>query len=696
MQLAIIDNYDSFTFNLFQLAAEISGRRPFVVKNDDHWDTLCNLDFDAVIVSPGPGRPDRPDDFGISRDAILRLGKPLLGVCLGHQGICHLAGGAVVHAPEPMHGRLSDVFHEGSELFAGIPAPFSVVRYHSLVCGEPLPRCLRRTAWTESGIVMGLEHRTLPLWGVQFHPESIGSEHGRTLLANFLRLADRFLSGRLHGEEEEHGGSRAIGRGRRRAPAPERRRVFVRRLPLPLDGARLLDSLYGRSSHAVWLDSSLVGAGGSRFSFMAGYADEEVELVRYRAWPQRLEVQRGEARELLREDLFSYLKRRLAELDVECPELPFDFCCGYVGYFGYELKLLCGARAPHPSPHPDAMLIFADRCVAIDHQEGELYLLFLGRADEEGAAARWFDGVLRELRSPPAEELGGDRGEPGVAFAPVHSRGSYLEKIERCLDAIRDGESYEICLTNKLRAATSVEPRAYYEALRRSNPAPYAAFLRFPELAVACSSPERFLKISADGVVETKPIKGTIKRGADELEDRLLRRFLADDQKSRAENLMIVDLLRNDLGRICDVGSVSVPKLMDVETYATLHQLVSTVAGRLRPGRTAVDCLTAAFPGGSMTGAPKIRTMEIIDELEGEARGIYSGAIGFLSLNGAADLNIVIRAAVFSEREVSIGVGGAIVAMSDPVEEWNETILKARALLSAFGVVEQAAALCTP
>jgi len=696
MQLAIVDNHDSFTFNLFQLAAETSGRRPFVVKNDDHWDTLCNLDFDAVIISPGPGRPDRPGDFGISRDAILRLDKPLLGVCLGHQGICYLAGGTVVHAPEPMHGRSSDVHHDGSELFAGITTPFSVVRYHSLVCGQPLPRCLRRTAWTESGIVMGLAHRSRPLWGVQFHPESICSEFGRAILENFLTSAERFLCDRSDTEKDERASD---GRGRRasRRPAgPERRKVFVRRLPLHVEGTRLFEALYGRSSHAFWLDSSLVSTGSSRFSFMAGYGDHDVEVLRYHAQAQRLEVRRGEALELLHEDVFSYLKRRLAELEVECPELPFDFCCGYVGYLGYELKRLCGARAEHASPHPDCLLIFVDRCIAIDHLKGELYLLFLGRGREEGAAARWFDGVECDLRAAPPERAAPGAQEPGVAFLPAHSRESYLDKIKLCLAAIRDGESYEICLTNKLRATTSVEPWAFYEALRRQNPAPYAAFLRFPELSVACSSPERFLKISPDGRVETKPIKGTIKRGADELEDRLLQQFLAEDQKSRAENLMIVDLLRNDLGRICEIGSVSVPKLMAVETFATLHQLVSTVAGRLRPGRTAVDCLAAAFPGGSMTGAPKIRTMEIIDELEGEARGIYSGAIGFLSLNGAADLNIVIRAAVFSAQEVSIGIGGAIVAMSDPVEEWNETILKARALLSAFGVVEQALELCAP
>lgn len=679
MKTLIIDNYDSFTFNLYQLAGEITGNAPIVIPNDSTgWESLTAADFDCVIISPGPGRPDRDDDFGLSKRAILELNVPVLGVCLGHQGICHAFGGSVIHAPEPVHGRLSTVYHDGSDLFTNVPNPFSGVRYHSLACALPLPEALVATAWTVDGVVMGLAHRTRPIWGVQFHPESICTSLGRTIVNNFVELTLRF-----------RGCSRGTGILTCRQTLVRRsqinQRLFVRRLPSRTDPAQLFTSLFSQLDNAFWLDSSLHSDDRARFSFMGGAARAGAEMVRYWAAEQKLVTQCGKLTETSSEDVLAYLDRKLHERRVPAADLPFDFNGGYVGYLGYELKALCGAPATQRSAQPDCTLLFVERCIVIDHQAEEVYLLYLGPATADDAASTWFDQITPYLdRECPATQPAWS--DHSARFTMCRSRDTYLDDIARCLQYIYDGESYEICLTNQLRAHFTGDPLDFYRALRRLNPAPYSAFLKFPSLAVACSSPERFLKVRPGGAVESKPIKGTMRRGTDAAEDDYLRQRLHHDSKNQAENLMIVDLLRNDLGRVCELGSVQVPALMKVETYATLHQLVSTITGQLRGDRSAVDCFRAAFPGGSMTGAPKFRTMAIIDELEREPRGVYSGSIGYFGLNGSADLNIVIRSAVFSGQCVSIGVGGAIVAMSHPEEEWNEILLKAQALLSAFGV----------
>jgi para-aminobenzoate synthetase len=188
MRLLVVDNYDSFTWNLVHLAADVFGTAPDVVRNDADWSEIAGLHFDAAIISPGPGHPGRERDFGISRLLLTELNIPTLGVCLGHQGICSVFGGRVIHAAEPMHGRVSPVFHDGCGLFRDIPSPFAAVRYHSFVCAEPLPDSLIKTAWTADGQVMGLAHRARPLWGVQFHPESICTHHGRMLMNNFREI----------------------------------------------------------------------------------------------------------------------------------------------------------------------------------------------------------------------------------------------------------------------------------------------------------------------------------------------------------------------------------------------------------------------------------------------------------------------------------------------------------------------------
>lgn len=259
------------------------------------------------------------------------------------------------------------------------------------------------------------------------------------------------------------------------------------------------------------------------------------------------------------------------------------------------------------------------------------------------------------------------------------SREGYLAAIGRCREALEAGESYEICLTNRVRLPAVADPLRFYLWQRRRNPAPYAAFLRYHDLAVASSSPERFLTVGTDGWAECRPIKGTAPRSDDPDEDRAAAERLAVDEKTRAENLMIVDLIRNDLGRVCEPGTVLVPRLMKVESYATVHQLVTTVRGRLREDVDVLDAVQACFPPGSMTGAPKIRTMEIIDSLEPSARGVYSGALGYLGLDGRADLSVVIRTAVMTPAETVVGAGGAIVLDSVPSEEYDEMLLKATA-----------------
>jgi len=519
---------------------------------------------------------------------------------------------------------------------------------------------------------MGLEHESRPLWGVQFHPESISTEHGRTLLRNFRDL------------------TRARGRRPARAPSPAAQpvagtRVHHRAIGAWCDPEAAFVHLYGERDLAVWLDSARAEPGLARFSFMGAPEGPLGQIVRYDVAEQTTTVERASGREELHESVLDYCERELARLRADAPEVPFDFACGFAGYLGYEVKADCGAARVHRSPLPDVGLLFCDRLIAFDHDEQRVHLLAL--ADDRGGpeADAWLaatERALSQLVPPPAP----DPPAPGsLSFIAREERGAYLANIASCQREIFEGETYEVCLTTELRCEGAIDPLAAYRVLRRRNPAPQAAFLRLGDVSVLSSSPERFLRVDRERMVESKPIKGTAPRAAHPMEDAYRAAALRADEKSRAENLMIVDLVRNDLGRVCALGTVDVPELMAVESYATVHQLVTTVRGRLRIDATAVDCVRAAFPGGSMTGAPKLRTMEIIDGLEGGPRGVYSGALGFLSVNGTADLSIVIRTLVASPHGLQIGSGGAIVAASDPDAEHDEMLLKARAVLAAVG-----------
>ncbi|MET9021206.1 anthranilate synthase component I family protein [Actinopolymorpha sp. NPDC004070] len=470
-----------------------------------------------------------------------------------------------------------------------------------------------------------------------------------------------------------------------------------RELPAMPDAEQAFRALFGASRYAYWLDSAMsamseispMAGGSARYSVLGECAGPHADILTDRV--PAPSVAPGTT------TIYERLERRLADRRTDVPAgLPADLACGYVGYFGYELRAHDGAPSPHRSELPDAYWLAATRYLALDHVAGRAWVVELGTAETpacwlDTAAAR-LAGLTSSAPEKPNDAVldGGPEPDPEPWLA--RPRETYLRDVRHCLDRLRAGDSYEICLTDTAElpfaggAGETAEAFEAYCRLRRRNPAPYAAYLRLDDVHVLSASPERFLRVDAQGYAESRPIKGTSPRGDDPAADDLARKELSASTKAQAENLMIVDLVRNDLGRVCEPGSIGVPAFCSVESYATVHQLVSTVRGRLRADVTAVRAARACFPPGSMTGAPKLSTMRILDRLETRARGIYSGALGHFGLAGTADLSVVIRTAVIHRGRLTVGAGGAIVLDSDPADEWDEMLVKAAVPLRALVV----------
>jgi len=424
---------------------------------------------------------------------------------------------------------------------------------------------------------------------------------------------------------------------------------------------------------AVFLDSGFPYCSQGRYDIIA--AEPTCTLVTRGALT---EIRSGQEISLSRVDPFALVKQRLTLDNPLKLDLPFNG--GAIGYFGYDLGRRL-EKLPEKSRDaeniPEMVIGIYDWSVVVDHQERRSWLVSQGR--DAATAARW--PLLLRCFSQ-IQTIGWQRSGFSL-IGPVQanmSRASYGAAFDRIQHYILEGDCYQVNLTQRFEACCRGNPWVAYQALRHVNPAPFSAYLNFPQVQVLSSSPERFLKVRNEAV-ETKPIKGTRPRSPDQAEDRSRIEALRNSTKDRAENLMIVDLLRNDLGKSCVPGSVHVPKLFDIESYATVHHLVSTVSGILTSDQHALDLLRGCFPGGSITGAPKIRAMEIIEELEPHRRGVYCGAIGYVGFDGNMDTNVAIRTLVHSEHSIRFWAGGGIVADSEAELEYQECFHKASALL---------------
>jgi para-aminobenzoate synthetase component 1 len=447
------------------------------------------------------------------------------------------------------------------------------------------------------------------------------------------------------------------------------------------------------ASHPFLLESALVVPGLSRWSFLGInpfrtlMARETAVQVTDRTGRDAPTVRLYDAHPL------DALEVHLAESARDgSPESPF--CGGAVGYLSYDLGRLIEPvpmRARHDLPLPDLSVSFYNGVVAHDHLHNRAH--FFATPAAGVSAPAWLQraaGRARALRQAPAAEKPGSPlwHEPPLLATSNMGRLRYEAAVRRVREYIAAGDVYQVNLTHRFSAPCIFSPLELYGRLRQRSPAPFAAFLDFGAFALASSSPERFLRFdAATRMLETRPIKGTRPRGASAAEDEALERELLASEKDAAELLMIVDLERNDLGRVCDYGTVAVPTLRDIERYATVLHTVATIRGRVGAGTGAAAMLRATFPGGSITGAPKIRAMQVIDELEPHRRGLYTGAIGYFDFGGNFDLSIAIRTIVSAGGRAYFGVGGGIVADSLPDEEYEETLTKARAMLDAVGAV---------
>lgn len=449
-------------------------------------------------------------------------------------------------------------------------------------------------------------------------------------------------------------------------------------LPYPGDSARLFEAVADRPWAAL-LDSPR-GPDSGRYDLIVA---DPVRTLTTRGG--ETEVRGRDHCTLSRDDPFDLVRGVLDPTPGDAGTLPF--AGGALGYFAYDLgrrieRLPSLAR--DAEDFPEMAVGIYDWAVVVDRRERRCWLA--GYGHDGRTRERW--GELVDLFSNPPAAAGRSPFRVLGAVGSNMSRERYAALVRRILDYIRAGDCYQVNLAQRFSARAEGDPWLFYRRLREANPAPHSAYLNFPWGQVLSASPERFLQVHR-GQVETRPIKGTRPRAADPRQDQWLLADLGASAKDRAENLMIVDLLRNDLGKSCAVGSVKVPELFRVESFASVHHLVSTVTGTLAPGCDALHLLRGCFPGGSITGAPKLRAMEIIEELEPHRRGVYCGAIGYVGFDGGMDTSIAIRTLVYSHGEIRFWAGGGIVADSQVDAEYQETFDKAAVMLKLM--VEHAA-----
>ncbi|KAG8531987.1 uncharacterized protein KY384_003623 [Bacidia gigantensis] len=767
-----IDAYDSFSNNIVALLQTKLNVDVTVIKIDTAIDHLEEFlaPFSGIILGPGPGTPHKPEDIGLhTRIWGLDANRlvPILGICLGFQSLVFAFGGAIHRLPRPRHGIVRKVRHRGEAIFDNLPPQVDVVQYHSLHAsldsaeaenGELIPLAWDLKAdntateeWTDNlnpdAILMAVKHKHRPYYGVQFHPESIcSSDQAQRIILNWWQQAYSWRKDltthcarptlpTTAGDVESSVDDYPSGCSERSGIKVKEESPLVHTKVLPLSNITIsrISSVLGLvDDEIVVLDSEnhqrpdlgcfsiigLVTPYTPRFEYQAG--SDHIRRI------QDGKVERIDLVRSHRRDVLSFLKSYVQALSFTSKHEEIPFWGGLVGYISYEAGLetigAYGGADRQDQNSSDLSFAFIERSIVISHLTEKLYIQSLLSADN------WVNDVAYVLTNTPPPSPGPETSLYLDAHISIPDEAGYKSAIRECQSFIGQGESYELCFTGRTTVTTAPQsnPWALYSRLRQLNPAPFAAYIRIGGLTLLSSSPERFLSWTRpqahsesggnESVCQFRPIKGTLNRQPDPNQPPLTfaqaERLLATP-KEIAENLMIVDLIRHDVHGVAGANNVFVPKLMVVEEYETLFQLVSVIEGTLRvprgvsqfdthispkepspviqnKGKSGIDVLAASLPPGSMTGAPKLRSCQLLKFLEARPRGIYSGVVGYLDVGGGGDFSVVIRSAFrwddpHSERDTwTIGAGGAITTLSTEEGEYEEMMAKLKSTLRLF------------
>lgn len=700
MKILLIDNFDSFTFNIYQYLKEMGVEVVCFRNNEVSCEKIKKLQIDSIFISPGPGRPI---DAGNCIDIVKTFAGqiPIFGICLGLQIIGEAFGGKIIKASQLVHGKVSKITSLKKGVLHTLPSEFQATRYHSLIVDrQTLPTCFEVTCENDSKEIMGLKHKVYNIEGVQFHPESIMTKHGKRMIQNFLerirQTPDKLNVPKIDFDKTSF--SKTVYTFSDKKFQVLRVSQKSEKLSISKPFFKLFESIqsaFGKNKSCI-LDSVKGPKVDCNGSYIGLFPEFEILIKNRKMF---IETENHEVIDIFinnfhsiyhkEEDCFYLDNLKFSDIfpiitatfSVERDtDSDIDFSVGLIGFFSYEyLYYLENVKRTKSNvlDMPDVHLIFYSTIIQMQEKGNEVTIVLNNLS---GAPHREISILHSILES--SIDAGESKSESHIT-AQKHSnvtKQSFCQKVRKAKHYIEEGDIFQVQIGRRITLNEKIDPLSIYKKLRLLNPSPYMFFWGCKNYQLISNSPELQLKVQ-NGDVLIRPIAGTSQgKGKTKEEAEALMRELANSEKERAEHIMLVDLARNDIGRVAIPGTVRVSQLMEVEEFSHVFHLVSSVEAKISDEVSSMKLFESTFPAGTLTGAPKVRAMEIISELEEEERGPYGGVFGFFEFNGNILSTIIIRTILYKNEMIYLQSAAGIVADSTEEREWNELQHKTEAI----------------